>query len=71
MAERLDARQWGDWWNKHSLTSFHGHFQNNYDGSLKQFWEERFANLPDNAAIVDLATGNGALALLAAEYSRE
>ncbi|WP_456372111.1 class I SAM-dependent methyltransferase, partial [Thiolapillus sp.] len=41
------------------------------DGSLKQFWEERFANLPDNAAIVDLATGNGALALLAAEYSRE
>jgi ubiquinone/menaquinone biosynthesis C-methylase UbiE len=71
VAERLDAEQWGDWWSKHSLTSFHGHFQNNYDGPLRQFWESHFENLPDGAAIVDLATGNGALALLAEEYSRK
>ncbi|BAO45242.1 class I SAM-dependent methyltransferase [Thiolapillus brandeum] len=71
MAERLDAQQWGDWWTKHNLTSFHGHFQNNYDGPLRQFWESRFATLPEGAAILDLATGNGALALLAEEYSQE
>ena len=71
MAERLDARQWGDWWAKHNLTSFHGHFHNNYDGPLRQFWEQRFAALPEGAAILDLATGNGALALLAEEYSQQ
>ncbi|WP_457674899.1 class I SAM-dependent methyltransferase [Thiolapillus sp.] len=69
MAEHLDAEQWGDWWRNRSLTSFHGHFRHNYDGSLRLFWEERFATLPRGAAILDLATGNGALALLAAEYS--
>ncbi len=69
MAERLDAQQWGDWWRNRSLTSFHGHFQHNYDGPLRLFWENRFARLPRGAAILDLATGNGALALLAAEYS--
>ena len=71
MAERLDAQQWGDWWRNHALTSFHGHFQHNYDGPLRQFWENRFAELPRGAAILDLATGNGALALLAAEYSAQ
>ena len=71
MAERLDAQQWGDWWRNHALTSFHGHFQHNYDGSLRLFWENRFAELPQGAAILDLATGNGALALLAAEYSAQ
>ncbi|HID44364.1 MAG TPA: class I SAM-dependent methyltransferase [Chromatiaceae bacterium] len=71
MAERLDARQWGDWWRNRSLTSFHGHFQNNYDGPLKLFWEGKFAELPQGAAVLDLATGNGALALLAAEYSAQ
>ncbi|WP_456445322.1 class I SAM-dependent methyltransferase [Thiolapillus sp.] len=71
MAERLDARQWGNWWTKNHLTSFHGHFHNNYDGPLRQFWEQHFATLPEGATILDLATGNGALALLAEEYSRQ
>ena len=70
MAERLSAQQWSDYWKQGTLTSFHGHFQGNYDGPIRQFWEDRFALLPPGSQILDLATGNGAVALLAAEYSR-
>lgn len=46
-----------------------GRFSRNYDGSIQEFWSGVFARLGQRAAIVDLATGNGALALLASEYS--
>lgn len=71
MAERLDARQWAAWWQNPTLTSFQGAFENNYDGSVRDFWNRHFSQLPDDANIVDLGTGNGALALLAADYSEQ
>lgn len=69
MADKLNAQQWAAWWQKRSITSFQGAFERNYDGPIKAFWEARFALLPENASILDLGTGNGALALLAAEYA--
>lgn len=71
MSNRLTAKQWSDYWKNRTVTSFHGHFQNNYDGPVKRYWENIFAKLPQGANILDLATGNGALALLAQDYSRK
>ncbi len=69
MAECLSADQWGAWWQHPSLTSFQGAFEHNYDGPIRDFWHAQFSRLPDDANILDLGTGNGALALLAAEYA--
>ncbi|NND59645.1 MAG: class I SAM-dependent methyltransferase [Gammaproteobacteria bacterium] len=39
--------------------------------SIREHWMSLFSSLPDNSRIVDLATGNGAVALLAAEAARD
>lgn len=69
MSERLSADQWSRYWEKGTITTFHGRFGENYDGPVRDFWHGLFATLPGDARIVDLATGNGAVALLAAQYS--
>lgn len=71
MAAKLTPEQWSAYWQHSTITSFHGHFQHNYDGAIKQFWNGVFEGLPDGASILDLATGNGALAILAQQYSME
>lgn len=68
---RLDRDEWSRFWERGTLTTFEGHFGENYDAEIRDFWWTQFAQLEDGAAIVDLATGNGALALLAARYARE
>jgi ubiquinone/menaquinone biosynthesis C-methylase UbiE len=70
MSDRLSAGQWSTYWQKGTITTFQGRFQNNYDGPVQVFWEAIFASLNADAQIVDLATGNGALALLASQYAR-
>jgi len=68
---RLDRDEWSRFWERGTLTTFEGHFRENYDAEIRDFWWAQFARLADGAVIVDLATGNGALALLAARYARE
>ncbi|MCE2462275.1 MAG: class I SAM-dependent methyltransferase [Pseudomonadales bacterium] len=69
MSDRLSTDQWSRYWEKGTITTFHGRFGENYDGPVRDFWHGLFATLPGDARIVDLATGNGAVALLAAQYS--
>ena len=69
MSERLSAKEWARYWQKGTITTFHGHFAGNYDGAVREYWHGLFSALPAGAAIVDLATGNGALALLAEQHS--
>ena len=69
--DRLDAEEWSRFWQRGNLTTFEGHFRDNYDAEIRDFWWAEFARLADGACIVDLATGNGAVALLAAQYARE
>ena len=68
---RLDRDEWSRFWERGTLTTFEGHFGDNYDAEIRDFWWTEFARLADGAVIVDLATGNGALALLAARHGRE
>ena len=65
----LNDDEWAQFWRHGSITTFERQGNPNYDGEIREFWERQFATLLEGARIVDLATGNGAVALLAAEYS--
>ena len=66
---KLDDSEWLQFWRHGSVTTFERSGNPNYDGEIREFWERQFATLTHEARVVDLATGNGAVALLAAEYS--
>ncbi len=70
-ATRLTPSEWGRYWQRPTVTTFQAHFPDNYDGEIADFWHGVFARLPAAARIVDLATGNGALLLLARAHARE
>lgn len=60
---------WSDYWSRGCLTSLPQDFAENYDGEVAEFWDDAFSQVPAHGAVVDLCTGNGAVALLAAGYS--
>lgn len=66
---KLDDSEWLQFWRHGSVTTFKRSGNPNYDGEIREFWERQFAALTQGARVADLATGNGAVALLAAEYS--
>ncbi len=52
----------------HSCSALH---EGNYRGAIADYWQRRFAQCPDGSRILDIATGNGALALMALEAADE
>jgi len=66
---KLDNSEWLQFWRHGSVTTFERNGNPNYDGEIREVWERQFATLTPEALVADLATGNGAVALLAAEYS--
>ena len=62
---------WSSFWQQGFITTFGSSKPNNYDGVVRNFWREKFIALPDGAQILDIATGNGAIATLAAEVGKE
>lgn len=69
--DRLDQQEWSRFWSRGTVTTFEGHFAGNYDGEIVEFWHSVLEPLNDRAVVVDLATGNGAVALLIAAWARE
>ena len=69
MKDRWSPAQWTRYWQSGTVTTFHGRFANNYDGVVRSQWHGIFDRLSAGARIVDLGTGNGAIAILAARYS--
>jgi len=69
---RVDAptEAWDRYWSQGLLHSCTGAFQGNYDGPMRQLWERWFGALPHGATVVDIGTGNGAIAAIAAQVSR-
>lgn len=67
--ERLSTEQWGRYWRRDNVTTFWRNNNQNYDREFADFWNVRFATLRKQARLLDLGTGNGALAILAADYS--
>ena len=58
---------WDEFWEQGYITTFGPTLKNNYTGQLRSFWEGIFSKVGSDEIILDLATGNGALACLAYE----
>lgn len=64
------SEHWSNYWACGYITSLPQDFAGNYDGEIRSFWHARFAAAPHAARVLDLCTGNGAIALLAVAWSR-
>ena len=63
---------WHRYWQCDRIAScFDGAGATNYDDSVAAGWRDFFAKLPKGTRIIDLCTGNGAVALMAAAAGRE
>lgn len=62
---------WSAYWATGALTSLPQDFAENYSGALAAHWESCFRSLSPGARILDVCTGNGAIALLAARWAAE
>lgn len=62
---------WGEYWAAGPLTSMVDGFETNYQGELRDRWLQFFSVFPARSRLLDIGTGNGAIAMLAAEYSRK
>ena len=61
---------WTRLWRSGVLHSCATAIDGNYDGPVRAFWQSRFDRVPDGGRVVDVGTGNCALALLAAGAAR-
>jgi SAM-dependent methyltransferase len=59
---------WSAYWASGQLTSLPADFAGNYDGEIAAYWAAQFERVPPGGKVLDLCTGNGAVALLAAGY---
>ena len=67
MTLQTDKNHWSEYWRNGRLTPF-DHLPN-YQGATATFWEQQFKRLTRNARVLDVCSGNGAIALLAQQYS--
>ena len=73
VAEPLQEKHriWDSYWHDSRLQSTVAESSQEAELLLEAHWREIFAELPNSAAILDLACGNGAVALIAARFSHE
>lgn len=62
---------WNKYWEHGFLTSCRNAFAGNYDGAIKDRWIAFFSSLSKGDRVLDICTGNGAIAMIANEVSRE
>jgi ubiquinone/menaquinone biosynthesis C-methylase UbiE len=62
---------WNKYWEHGFLTSCRNAFSGNYEGSIRAEWISFFGQLQPGTRVLDLCTGNGAIAMIANEISRE
>jgi len=65
------AEAWSRYWASRTLHSCPCAFSGNYDDEIRSFWMASFTGLPDGARILDIGTGNGAVAYLACDAARQ
>jgi ubiquinone/menaquinone biosynthesis C-methylase UbiE len=70
VSDKAGSDHWSLYWAGGALTSLPQDFSANYDGEIQQFWARQFATVPAGGRILDVCTGNGAIALLAADATR-
>lgn len=65
------SKHWSRYWQSaRSLNSFsEGEMATGYQGELRDFWYHIFSLLPQSAEVLDVGTGNGALAIMLRQYA--
>lgn len=63
--------QWSDFWQQGFITTFGPSMPDNYQGAVADFWRAQFESLDQGARILDIACGNGAIAMIAAQVSEQ
>jgi ubiquinone/menaquinone biosynthesis C-methylase UbiE len=69
-ATARDSAAWSRYWARGTLHSCPNAFQGNYGEEIRTLWLEYFSSLPSGARVLDIGTGNGAVAFLAQEAAR-
>ena len=64
-----DPGVWTRYWRGGNLHSCGQAFAGNYAGAIAQFWTMQFAGCGDEAVVLDVGTGNGAIPRLAHDYA--
>ena len=67
---RAKTNPWTVYWEHGFLTSCADTFDVNYQGKMREVWERFMEPLENDAKILDICTGNGAIAVIAADVSR-
>lgn len=62
---------WNKYWKHGFLTSCSTAFAGNYEGAIKDCWLSFFSALSPGDRVLDICTGNGAIAMIANEVSRD
>lgn len=69
-SEMPETSIWNDYWHFDRLSSFDDLGETNYREEIAAGWKTFFDSLPNGASILDLCTGNGAIAVMATDASR-
>lgn len=62
---------WSAYWQSGAQTSLPSDFKNNYDGEIYDYWFERVKGLKHGDSVLDVCTGNGAVALIMGKLAVE
>jgi len=65
MENKNKIAAWSSYWSEGNITSFPNLFAENYEGDIFRFWSENFTMLREYNRVLDICTGNGAIAILA------
>ncbi|MFC3194852.1 class I SAM-dependent methyltransferase [Marinicella sediminis] len=65
----MDKKHWTAYWQTGVLTSLPNDFKENYDGELADFWDSVMSASPSPMKVLDVCTGNGAVAILLKEIA--
>ncbi|GAA4818008.1 hypothetical protein GCM10011365_12100 [Marinicella pacifica] len=63
------SNHWSEYWKSGVQTSLPSDFKKNYDGEIYAFWEGRVDDLSSGDHVLDVCTGNGAVALIISEIA--
>jgi ubiquinone/menaquinone biosynthesis C-methylase UbiE len=63
------AGAWSKYWDKGTLHSCPGAFAANYNDEILAFWNKFFGDLGNGSRVLDIGTGNGAIAFLARDVA--
>lgn len=66
----LSSEHWSRYWRQGHLTSLPYRFEKNYDAEFEIFWHDQFDRLSAGDHVLDVCSGNGSIALLAARFAQ-